>query len=153
MVAFAIEIGAGVVVCDLSADLENSNLSLISRLSAPGTRLALIAALAAVDYAGGRDGSVRTNWQPVMIFPYEKDSPAKVESFDPDPQATLPSDARSDRPLVLRPDSQFRRGKVAASDVARKHRAGNAGRLASRRCRRESAQLLSFTASADALRA
>ncbi len=56
--AFAIEIGAGVVICDLNADRETVGQSLISQLSDPENRLAAITALAAVDHAAGRDLSL-----------------------------------------------------------------------------------------------
>jgi len=57
-VIFAIEIGAGVIVCDLDDENHDASAPLISRLSDPASRDAMAGALAAVDYAAGRDASL-----------------------------------------------------------------------------------------------
>ena len=57
-IIFAIEVGAGIVICDLTEEIDEAAMSLIAGLSDPRTRPAYVGALAAIDYAGGRDVSL-----------------------------------------------------------------------------------------------
>ncbi len=57
-IIFAVEIGAGIIVCDLNEENDDESVPLISRLSDPAARAAIAGTLAAVDYAAGRDASL-----------------------------------------------------------------------------------------------
>jgi hypothetical protein len=52
---FANDLGAGVVVCDLNPEDDDRHTSLLAKLSDPTRRAATVGALAAVDWAAGRD--------------------------------------------------------------------------------------------------
>lgn len=52
---FAIEAGAGLVIFDLHADSDVEDLELLADLASPSRRAASVGALAAVDWAAGRD--------------------------------------------------------------------------------------------------
>jgi hypothetical protein len=52
---FAIEVGAGLAIFDLHADSDVEDLELLADLASPSRRVACIGALAAVDWAAGRD--------------------------------------------------------------------------------------------------
>ena len=52
---FAIEIGAGVVIFDLHGDEDKQETDLLEQLAEPSSRASAIGALAAVDWAAGRD--------------------------------------------------------------------------------------------------
>ncbi len=54
---FAIEAGAGLAIFDLHADSEVEHLELLADLTSPSRRAASIGALAAVDWAAGRDSA------------------------------------------------------------------------------------------------
>jgi len=57
-IIFAAEVGAGVIICDLSEEIADLGTPLISRLSDPASRTAIAGTLAALDYAAGRDASL-----------------------------------------------------------------------------------------------
>ena len=55
---FEMDIGAGVVIFDLHGDEHAEQADLLTELSDPATRAAAIGALAAIDWAAGRDPSI-----------------------------------------------------------------------------------------------
>jgi hypothetical protein len=74
---FAIEVGAGLAIFDLHADYDVDDRKLLSDLAEPSRRSACIGALAAVDWAAGRNPAV-----PAAVNLVIDDRPANYDYFN-----------------------------------------------------------------------